>query len=55
MNHAMAGRTFLMLGSGEFEAWVTEAERIALAGATGDGSVVVLPTASATDRRSRRR
>ena len=49
MNEPVARRTFLMLGSGEFEAWVADAEHLALAGATGDGSVVVLPTASATD------
>ena len=37
---------FLLLGSGEFEPWSGEAERFALAGATGDGSVVILATAS---------
>jgi cyanophycinase-like exopeptidase len=37
---------FLLLGSGEFEPWSAEAERFALAGATGDGSVAVLATAS---------
>jgi cyanophycinase len=37
---------FLLLGSGEFEPWAAEAERFALAGAAGDGSVVVLATAS---------
>lgn len=41
--------TFLLLGSGEFEPWTHEAEAKALAGATGDGSVVILPTASAPD------
>jgi cyanophycinase len=46
-----AQRTFLMLGSGEFEPWVEEAERAALARATGDGSVIVLPTASAAEGR----
>jgi cyanophycinase len=36
---------FLLLGSGEFEPWSEKAERFALSGATGDGSVVVLATA----------
>ena len=44
-------RTFLMLGSGEFEPWVERVERAALALATGDGSVLVVPTASAADGR----
>jgi cyanophycinase len=42
-------RTFLLLGSGEFEDWTREVEAKALAGATGDGSVVILPTASSTE------
>ena len=42
-------RRFLLLGSGEFEAWSTDVERRALELATGDGSVVILPTASAKD------
>ena len=42
-------RTFLLLGSGEFEPWTTEIERRVLGGAHGDGSVVILPTASAKD------
>ncbi|MGA8416950.1 MAG: Type 1 glutamine amidotransferase-like domain-containing protein [Candidatus Dormiibacterota bacterium] len=37
---------FLLLGSGEFEPWAADAERFALAGAVGDGSVAVLATAS---------
>jgi cyanophycinase len=45
----MVERTFLLLGSGEFEPWVATAELEVLGGATGDGSVVVLPTASAPD------
>src|SRR4029077_8244976 len=45
---AMA-RTFLLLGSGEFEAWSSDVERRALELATGDGSVVIVPTASAKD------
>jgi cyanophycinase-like exopeptidase len=36
---------FLLLGSGEFEPWSAEAERFALSGATGDGSVAILSTA----------
>lgn len=36
---------FLLLGSGEFEPWSGEAERFAIAGASGNGSVVVLGTA----------
>jgi len=43
------GRTFLLLGSGEFEPWTHEVEAKALAGAAGDGSVVILPTASTPD------
>jgi cyanophycinase len=41
--------TFLLLGSGEFEPWSHEVEAKALAAATGDGRVVILPTASAPD------
>jgi cyanophycinase len=40
---------FLLLGSGEFEPWTAEVESLALAGAMGDGSVAVLPTASAAE------
>lgn len=42
-------RTFVMLGSGEFEPWAEEVERAALARATGDGSVLVVPTASSAE------
>src|SRR5438552_9863323 len=42
-------RTFLLLGSGEFEPGTRDVESRALADATGDGSVVILPTASATE------
>jgi cyanophycinase len=42
-------RTFLLLGSGEFEPWTHEVERVALASAAGDGSVAIVPTASAPD------
>ena len=41
--------TFLLLGSGEFEPWSHEVEAEALAGATGDGRVAILPTASAPE------
>ena len=41
--------TFLFLGSGEFEPWGTEVEATALADAVGDGSVAILPTASASE------
>ena len=41
--------TFLLLGSGEFEAWSHDVEAEALGTATGDGRVVILPTASATE------
>jgi cyanophycinase len=41
--------TFLLLGSGEFEPWSTEVESRALADAAGDGSVAILPTASASE------
>src|SRR5437899_2169159 len=42
-------RTFLLLGSGEFEPWTHDVEARVLADATGDGSVVILPTASAKE------
>jgi cyanophycinase len=42
-------RTFLLLGSGEFEPWTHDVESRVLADASGDGSVVILPTASAPD------
>ena len=40
---------FLLLGSGEFEEWSTDLERLAMTGSVGDGSVVILPTASASE------
>jgi cyanophycinase-like exopeptidase len=43
------GRTFLLMGSGEFEPWSEEVERAALQGARGDGSVAIVPTASFPD------
>ena len=42
-------RTFLLLGSGEFEPWSHEVESRVLADATGDGTIAILPTASATE------
>ena len=42
-------RTFLLLGSGEFEPWTHDVESAVLRGAVGDGSVAILPTASATE------
>lgn len=45
-----AGRTFLLLGSGEFEPWTEEAERVALARSPAPaGRVLILPTASASE------
>lgn len=41
--------TFLLLGSGEFEPWTSPIERRVLDAATGDGTVLVIPTASATE------
>jgi cyanophycinase-like exopeptidase len=46
------GRTFLLMGSGEFEPWSEEVERAALQGAQGDGSVAIVPTASFPDGRA---
>ena len=43
---------FLLLGSGEFEPWSADAERFVLSGATGDGSVAVLATASGREGES---
>ena len=40
---------FLLLGSGEFEPWSADVEARALEGAVGDGSVAILPTASAAE------
>jgi cyanophycinase len=41
--------SFGLLGSGEFEPWSEEVDRWLLERATGDGSVVILPTASAPE------
>ena len=38
-----------LLGSGEFEPWTEEVDRWLLERATGDGSVLILPTASAPE------
>jgi cyanophycinase len=38
-----------LLGSGEFEPWTDDLERELLAGATGDGSVAIVATASASE------
>jgi cyanophycinase len=38
-----------LLGSGEFEPWADEGERLLLALATGDGSIAILPLASAPE------
>ena len=45
--NAPSGRTFLLMGSGEFEPWSTEIEAAALDGRPGP--VAVLPTASSTE------
>jgi cyanophycinase len=42
-----ANRTFLLMGSGEFEPWSEEVERVALEGRSN--SVAILPTASAPE------
>jgi cyanophycinase len=44
-----AKRAFLLLGSGEFEPWTHEVEAKALARAGGDGTVLVVPTASSRE------
>ena len=38
-----------LLGSGEFEPWSADVDRQLLAEATGDGRVLILPTASAKE------
>ncbi len=43
------GRTFLLMGSGEFEPWSEEVEGAALQGARGDGTVAIVPAASFPD------
>ena len=44
-----AARSFLLLGSGEFETWTHDVESRALADAEGDGTVIVVPTASSRE------
>jgi cyanophycinase len=41
--------SFALLGSGEFEPWTEPVDRWLLEGATGDGSVLILPAASAPE------
>lgn len=45
----MAARTFGLLGSGEFQGWAEEVDRTLLERATGDGTVLILPAASAPE------
>lgn len=46
----MGSRTFSIFGSGEFKPWSVEVDRYALGLATsGDGSVVIIPAASAME------
>jgi peptidase E len=45
----MSGRLFGLLGSGEFEPWTEPVDRWLLERATGDGSVLLLPVASAPE------
>lgn len=44
-----AGGVFGLLGSGEFESWSAAVDRWLLDRATGDGTVLILPTASAPE------
>lgn len=46
---ATAWGPIALLGSGEFEPWAEEAERLILSEANGDGSVAILPLASAPE------
>ena len=45
----MTGAGFALMGSGEFEAWHEPVDRWLLQRANGDGSVLILPTASAKE------
>lgn len=45
----MTGRSYGLLGSGEFEPWSTQVDRWLLDRADGDGRVLILPTASAAE------
>jgi cyanophycinase len=40
---------FALLGAGEFQPWSAEADRFVLERATGDGRVLILPTAAAAE------
>jgi len=44
--------TLALVGSGEFELWTEESDRFLLSRATGDGSVAILPLASAPEGRA---
>ncbi len=44
-----SGPTVALLGSGEFEPWTEDADRWLLERATGDGTVLILPAASAPE------
>jgi cyanophycinase len=46
---ATASGPIALLGSGEFEPWAEEGERLMLSAATGDGSVAIIPLASAPE------
>jgi cyanophycinase len=46
---ATAWAPIALLGSGEFEPWAEEGERLVLSAANGDGSVAILPLASAPE------
>jgi cyanophycinase len=46
---ATAWGPIALLGSGEFEPWAKEGERLILSAATGDGSVAILPLASSPE------
>jgi cyanophycinase len=46
---AVAERMFGLLGSGEFEPWAEAVDRRLLERATGDGTVLILPAASAPE------
>jgi cyanophycinase len=47
--HARGGGPVALLGSGEFEPWSDELDLALIGEATGDGSVAILPTASAPE------
>jgi cyanophycinase-like exopeptidase len=49
MTAATVSPTIALLGSGEFEPWTEDVDRWALDRATGDGTVLILPAASAPE------